>query len=168
MAGFYGGRGFSPDDISRGPLNFLRPEGRLVVRACFEAVWSPLASRPTWFHPRAHSIEDNFRPKMKARGRGPGMRIVQIHGLPRENPISRMTRRSGKNMVVLDKCIGLVTQLSARARPLLFAPVVGVSSTVTNELLLRTRASNPTTLLMHHDPPPRYYGAGRRQLTRSI
>jgi peptidoglycan-N-acetylglucosamine deacetylase len=80
---------------------------------------------------------------------------IGIHGYTHENPIA-MTRE--QEIVVLDKCIELVTQLSGK-RPTGYVAPWWEFSIVTNELLLE-RGIKYDHSLMHNDFRPYYVRVG--------
>ena len=97
--GSYGGED-SPDDISRGLFAGEVGSPRLLK------LFARLGIKTTWFIP-GHSLE-TFPAEMKAVAEAG--HEIGIHGYSHENPIA-MTRE--QEMAVLDKCIDLVTELSA-------------------------------------------------------
>src|SRR5713226_4693792 len=119
--GSYGGED-SPDDISRGL--FAGEVGSPRLLKLFER----FGIKTTWFIP-GHSIE-TFPKEMQAVA--DAGHEIGIHGYSHENPIA-MTRE--QEIVILDKCIDLVTQLSGK-RPTGYVAPWWEFSTVTNELLL--------------------------------
>ena len=80
---------------------------------------------------------------------------IGIHGYTHENPIA-MTRE--QETAVLDKCIGLVEQVSGK-RPTGYVAPWWEFSSVTNELLLE-RGIKYDHSLMHHDFLPYYVRVG--------
>ena len=142
--GSYGGED-SPDDISRGLFAGEVGSSRLLK------LFGRLGIKTTWFIP-GHSIE-TFPAEMKAVAEAG--HEIGIHGYSHENPIA-MTRE--QEMVVLDKCVDLVTQLSGK-RPTGYVAPWWEFSTVTNELLLE-RGIKYDHSLMHHDHQPYYVRVG--------
>jgi peptidoglycan-N-acetylglucosamine deacetylase len=142
--GSYGGED-SPDDISRGL--FAGEVGSPRLLKMFER----LGIKTTWFIP-GHSIE-TFPKQMQAVA--DAGHEIGIHGYSHENPIA-MTRE--QEIVILDKCIDLVTQLSGK-RPTGYVAPWWEFSTVTNELLLE-RGIKYDHSLMHNDFHPYYVRVG--------
>jgi peptidoglycan/xylan/chitin deacetylase (PgdA/CDA1 family) len=142
--GSYGGEN-SPDDISRGL--FAGEVGTPRLLKLFERN----GLKTTWFIP-GHSIETFPRETEMVVAAG---HEVGIHGYTHENPIA-MTRE--QETAVLDKCIGLVEQVSGR-RPTGYVAPWWEFSTVTNELLLE-RGIKYDHSLMHKDFHPYYVRVG--------
>ncbi|WP_158818766.1 polysaccharide deacetylase [Methylocapsa sp. S129] len=142
--GSYGGED-SPDDISRGL--FAGEVGSPRLLKLFER----LGIKTTWFIP-GHSIE-TFPKEMQAVA--DAGHEIGIHGYTHENPIA-MTRE--QEVVILDKCIDLVTKLSGK-RPTGYVAPWWEFSTVTNELLLE-RGIKYDHSLMHNDFHPYYVRVG--------
>src|SRR4051812_45242279 len=149
--GSYGGED-SPDDISRGL--FAGEVGSPRLLRMFER----LGIKTTWFIP-GHSIE-TFPKEMQAVA--DAGHEIGIHGYSHENPIA-MTRE--QEIVILDKCIDLVTKLSGK-RPTGYVAPWWEFSTVTNELLLESGIKYDH-LLMHHDHQPYYELARAKFLART-
>lgn len=136
--GSYGGED-SPDDISRGMFAGEVGSPRLLD------LFDKLGIKTTWFIP-GHSAE-TFPEQMKdvaARGHEIG-----IHGYSHENPIA-MTPEQEE--AVLDKCIGLITEISGQ-RPTGYVAPWWEFSNVTNELLLKKGIKYDHSL-MHDDFTP--------------
>lgn len=136
--GSYGGED-SPDDISRGMFAGEVGSPRLLD------LFDKLGIKTTWFIP-GHSVE-TFPEQMKdvaARGHEIG-----IHGYSHENPIA-MTAEQEE--AVLDKCIGLITEISGK-RPTGYVAPWWEFSNVTNELLLKKGIKYDHSL-MHNDFSP--------------
>ena len=142
--GSYGGED-SPDDISRGLFAGEVGSPRLLK------LFDRLGIKTTWFVP-GHSIE-TFPEQMKAVAAAG--HEIGIHGYSHENPIE-MT--PDQEEAVLDKCIDLVTQLSAR-RPTGYVAPWWEFSTVSNELLLKKGIKYDHSL-MHKDYEPYYVRVG--------
>lgn len=136
--GSYGGED-SPDDISRGM--FAGEVGSPRLLALFEK----LGIKTTWFIP-GHSVE-TFPAQMKAVAAAG--HEIGIHGYSHENPIA-MTPEQEE--AVLDKCIGLITELSGK-RPTGYVAPWWEFSNVTNELLLKKGIKYDHSL-MHNDFSP--------------
>ena len=98
--GSYGGED-SPDDISRGLFAGEVGAPRLLK------LFDRFGIKTTWFIP-GHSIE-TFPSQMQAVA--DAGHEVGIHGYSHENPIAMTPEQEEE---VLDKCIGLVTQLTDR------------------------------------------------------
>ncbi|WP_434286907.1 polysaccharide deacetylase family protein [Celeribacter sp. SCSIO 80788] len=136
--GSYGGED-SPDDISRGM--FAGEVGSIRLLDLFDK----LGVKTTWFIP-GHSVE-TFPEQMKeVAKRG---HEIGIHGYSHENPIA-MTPEQEE--AVLDKCIGLITELSGK-RPTGYVAPWWEFSNVTNELLLKKGIKYDHSL-MHKDFEP--------------
>ncbi|WP_330646960.1 polysaccharide deacetylase [Thioclava sp. FTW29] len=136
--GSYGGED-SPDDISRGLFAGEVGAPRLLD------MFDKFGIKTTWFIP-GHSAE-TFPEQMKdvaARGHEIG-----IHGYSHENPIA-MTPEQEE--AVLDKCIGLITEISGK-RPTGYVAPWWEFSNVTNELLLKKGIKYDHSL-MHNDFTP--------------
>lgn len=136
--GSYGGED-SPDDISRGMFAGEVGSPRLLD------LFDKLGIKTTWSIP-GHSAE-TFPEQMKdvaARGHEIG-----IHGYSHENPIA-MTPEQEE--AVLDKCIGLITEISGQ-RPTGYVAPWWEFSNVTNELLLKKGIKYDHSL-MHDDFTP--------------
>src|SRR6202790_1401162 len=142
--GSYGGED-SPDDISRGL--FAGEVGAPRLLKLFER----MGIKTTWFIP-GHSIE-TFPKEMQAVA--DAGHEIGIHGYSHENPIA-MTRE--QEIVILDKCIDLVTKLSGK-RPTGYVAPWWEFSTITNELLLKKGLKYDHSL-MHHDHQPYYVRVG--------
>ena len=142
--GSYGGEDL-PDDISRGL--FAGEVGSPRLLKMFER----FGIKTTWFIP-GHSIE-TFPKEMQAVA--DAGHEIGIHGYSHENPIA-MTRE--QEIVILDKCIDLVTKLSGK-RPTGYVAPWWEFSTVTNELLLE-RGIKYDHSLMHNDFHPYYVRVG--------
>lgn len=136
--GSYGGED-SPDDISRGLFAGEIGSPRLLK------LFKKYNIKTTWFIP-GHSIE-TFPKEMQAVA--DAGHEIGIHGYSHENPIA-MTRE--QEMAILDKCIGLVEQLSGK-RPTGYVAPWWEFSNVTNELLLE-RGIKYDHSLMHNDFHP--------------
>jgi peptidoglycan/xylan/chitin deacetylase (PgdA/CDA1 family) len=142
--GSYGGED-SPDDISRGLF-----AGEVGTPRLLE-LFRRNDLKTTWFVP-GHSLEtfpEQTRMIVEAGHE------VGIHGYSHENPIA-MTRE--QETAVLDKCIGLVEELSGR-RPTGYVAPWWEFSRVTNELLLE-RGIKYDHSLMHRDFEPYYVRVG--------
>ncbi|TNE64733.1 MAG: polysaccharide deacetylase [Rhodobacteraceae bacterium] len=136
--GSYGGED-SPDDISRGM--FAGEVGSIRLLDLFDK----LGIKTTWFIP-GHSVE-TFPEQMKeVAKRG---HEIGIHGYSHENPIA-MTPEQEE--AVLDKCIGLITELSGK-RPTGYVAPWWEFSPVSNELLLKKGIKYDHSL-MHKDFEP--------------
>lgn len=136
--GSYGGED-SPDDISRGL--FAGEVGSIRLLDLFDK----LGIKTTWFIP-GHSAE-TFPEQMKeVAKRG---HEIGIHGYSHENPIA-MTPEQEE--AVLDKCIGLITELSGK-RPTGYVAPWWEFSPVSNELLLKKGIKYDHSL-MHKDFEP--------------
>ena len=144
--GSYGGED-SPDDISRGLFAGEVGSPRLLK------LFGKYNLRTTWFIP-GHSAE-TFPEQMKAVA--DAGHEIGVHGYSHENPIA-MTREQEE--VILDKCIGLLTQLSGK-RPTGYVAPWWEFSPVTNELLLQ-RGIKYDHSLMHNDFHPYYIRVGDR------
>ncbi len=142
--GSYGGED-SPDDISRGL--FAGEVGSMRLLKLFER----FGIKTTWFIP-GHSIE-TFPEQMQAVAAAG--HEIGIHGYSHENPIE-MTAEQEE--AVLDKCIGLVTQLSGK-RPTGYVAPWWEFSTISNELLLKKGIKYDHSL-MHRDYEPYYVRVG--------
>lgn len=136
--GSYGGED-SPDDISRGLFAGEIGSPRLLK------LFKKYNIKTTWFIP-GHSIE-TFPKEMQAVA--DAGHEIGIHGYSHENPIA-MTRE--QETAILDKCIGLVEQLSGK-RPTGYVAPWWEFSNVTNELLLE-RGIKYDHSLMHNDFHP--------------
>ncbi|MGL1922266.1 MAG: polysaccharide deacetylase [Hyphomicrobiales bacterium] len=136
--GSYGGED-SPDDISRGLFAGEIGSPRLLK------LFKKYNIKTTWFIP-GHSIE-TFPMEMQAVA--DAGHEIGIHGYSHENPIA-MTRE--QETAILDKCIGLVEQLSGK-RPTGYVAPWWEFSNVTNELLLE-RGIKYDHSLMHNDFHP--------------
>ena len=119
--GSYGGEN-SPDDISRGLFAGEVGTPRLLK------LFDRYDLKTTWFIP-GHSIETFPAETEQVVAGG---HEIGIHGYTHENPIA-MTRE--QETAVLDKCIGLVEQVSGK-RPTGYVAPWWEFSNVTNELLL--------------------------------
>jgi len=142
--GSYGGED-SPDDISRGVF-----AGEVGTPRLLE-LFHRHELRTTWFVP-GHSVE-TFPEQTEAivvAGHELG-----IHGYSHENPIA-MTRE--QETEVLDKCIGLLEEVSGR-RPTGYVAPWWEFSRVTNELLLERNIKYDHSL-MHRDFEPYYVRVG--------
>lgn len=142
--GSYGGED-SPDDISRGLF-----AGEVGVPRLLK-LFDRLKVKATFFAP-GHSIE-TFPKQMKeivATGHEVG-----VHGYSHENPIA-MTPEQEE--IVLDRCIGLITDLTGKAPTGYVAPWWEFSP-VTNELLLKKGIKYDHSL-MHRDFEPYYVRVG--------
>ncbi|CUH67501.1 putative polysaccharide deacetylase PdaA precursor [Thalassovita gelatinovora] len=136
--GSYGGED-SPDDISRGM--FAGEVGSMRLLDLFDK----LGITTTWFIP-GHSAE-TFPEQMKeVAKRG---HEIGIHGYSHENPIA-MTAEQEE--AVLDKCIGLISELSGK-RPTGYVAPWWEFSNVTNEMLLKKGIKYDHSL-MHNDFSP--------------
>ncbi|TDE40344.1 polysaccharide deacetylase family protein [Antarcticimicrobium sediminis] len=136
--GSYGGED-SPDDISRGI--FAGEVGSMRLLDLFDK----FGITTTWFVP-GHSAE-TFPEQMKeVAKRG---HEIGIHGYSHENPIA-MTAEQEE--AVLDKCIGLITELSGK-RPTGYVAPWWEFSNVTNEMLLKKGIKYDHSL-MHNDFSP--------------
>ncbi|WP_413203400.1 polysaccharide deacetylase family protein [Rhodospirillum sp. A1_3_36] len=136
--GSYGGED-SPDDISRGLFAGEVGSPRLLN------LFDKLGIKTTWFIP-GHSAE-TFPEQMKeVAKRG---HEIGIHGYSHENPIA-MTPEQEE--AVLDKCIGLITELSGQ-RPTGYVAPWWEFSNVTNEMLLKKGIKYDHSL-MHNDFSP--------------
>jgi peptidoglycan/xylan/chitin deacetylase (PgdA/CDA1 family) len=142
--GSYGGED-SPDDISRGL--FAGEVGAPRLLELFRR-WG---IKTSWFIP-GHSIE-TFPAEMKAVA--DAGHEVGIHGYTHENPIAMTPAQEEE---VLDKCIGLVTQLTGR-RPTGYVAPWWEFSRVSNELLLK-QGNKYDHSLMHKDFQPYYVRVG--------
>ena len=142
--GSYGGQD-SPDDISRGMFSGEVGSPRLLQ------LFDRLGIKTTWFIP-GHSIE-TFPKQMKAVAEAG--HEIGIHGYSHENPIA-MT--PVQEEAVLDKCIGLVQELSGK-RPTGYVAPWWEFSPVTNELLLKKGIKYDHSL-MHTDFTPYYVRVG--------
>ena len=142
--GSYGGEN-SPDDISRGL--FAGEVGTPRLLKLFERY----DLKTTWFIP-GHSIETFPAETEQVVDAG---HEIGIHGYTHENPIA-MTRE--QETAVLDKCIGLVEQVSGK-RPTGYVAPWWEFSNVTNELLLE-RGIKYDHSLMHQDFLPYYVRVG--------
>jgi peptidoglycan/xylan/chitin deacetylase (PgdA/CDA1 family) len=142
--GSYGGED-SPDDISRGLF-----AGEVGTPRLLE-LFRRHDLRTTWFVP-GHSIETFPQQTRMIVDAG---HEVGIHGYSHENPIA-MTRE--QEAAVLDRCIGLVEQVSGR-RPTGYVAPWWEFSRVTNELLLE-RGITYDHSLMHRDFEPYYVRVG--------
>src|SRR5487761_2541523 len=142
--GSYGGED-SPDDISRGL--FAGEIGSPRLLKMFER----FGIKTTWFIP-GHSIE-TFPGQMQAVA--DAGHEVGIHGYSHENPIEMSPEQEEE---VLDKCIGLVTELSGR-RPTGYVAPWWEFSRVSNELLLKKGIKYDHSL-MHNDFQPYYVRVG--------
>jgi peptidoglycan-N-acetylglucosamine deacetylase len=142
--GSYGGED-SPDDISRGLFAGEVGVPRLVK------LFDRLGVKATFFAP-GHSIE-TFPDQIKevvAAGHEIG-----LHGYSHENPIS-MTPEQEE--IILDRCIGLITDVAGKAPTGYVAPWWEFSP-VTNELLLKKGIKYDHSL-MHRDFEPYYIRVG--------
>jgi peptidoglycan-N-acetylglucosamine deacetylase len=137
----------SPDDISRGL--FAGEVGAPRLLKLFER----FGIRTTWFIP-GHSIE-TFPEQMQAVAAAG--HEIGIHGYSHENPIA-MT--PAQEEAVLDKCIGLVTELAGK-RPTGYVAPWWEFSPVSNELLLKKGIKYDHSL-MHRDFEPYYVRVGDR------
>jgi len=137
----------SPDDISRGLFAGEVGAPRLL------RLFDRLDIKTTWFIP-GHSIE-TFPLQMKAVAAAG--HEIGIHGYSHENPIA-MT--PAQEEAVLDKCIGLVTQLAGK-RPTGYVAPWWEFSPVSNELLLKKGIKYDHSL-MHRDFEPYYVRVGDR------
>lgn len=136
--GSYGGED-SPDDISRGMFAGEVGSPRLLD------LFDKLGIKTTWFIP-GHSAE-TFPDQMKDVARRG--HEIGIHGYSHENPIA-MTPEQEE--AVLDKCIGLITEISGQ-RPTGYVAPWWEFSNVTNELLLKKGIKYDHSL-MHDDFTP--------------
>lgn len=136
--GSYGGED-SPDDISRGMFAGEVGSPRLL------ALFDKLGIKTTWFIP-GHSAE-TFPEQMKAVAAAG--HEIGIHGYSHENPIA-MTPEQEE--AVLDKCIGLITELSGK-RPTGYVAPWWEFSNVTNQMLLKKGIKYDHSL-MHDDFTP--------------
>lgn len=136
--GSYGGED-SPDDISRGMFAGEVGSPRLLD------LFDKLGIKTTWFIP-GHSAE-TFPEQMKDVARRG--HEIGIHGYSHENPIA-MTPEQEE--AVLDKCIGLITEISGQ-RPTGYVAPWWEFSNVTNELLLKKGIKYDHSL-MHDDFSP--------------
>ncbi|WP_417272229.1 polysaccharide deacetylase family protein [Celeribacter halophilus] len=136
--GSYGGED-SPDDISRGV--FAGEVGSMRLLDLFDK----LDIKTTWFIP-GHSAETFPEQMAEVAKRG---HEIGIHGYSHENPIA-MTPEQEE--AVLDKCIGLITELSGK-RPTGYVAPWWEFSNVTNELLLKKGIKYDHSL-MHKDFEP--------------
>lgn len=136
--GSYGGED-SPDDISRGMFAGEVGSPRLLD------LFDKLGIKTTWFIP-GHSAE-TFPDQMKDVARRG--HEIGIHGYSHENPIA-MTPEQEE--AVLDKCIGLITEISGQ-RPTGYVAPWWEFSNVTNELLLKKGIKYDHSL-MHDDFSP--------------
>ena len=142
--GSYGGEN-SPDDISRGLFAGEVGTPRLLD------LFARNNLKTTWFIP-GHSIETFPKETEMVVDGG---HEIGIHGYTHENPIA-MTRE--QETAVLDKCIGLVEEVSGK-RPTGYVAPWWEFSTVTNELLLE-RGIKYDHSLMHKDFHPYYVRVG--------
>ena len=142
--GSYGGEN-SPDDISRGLFAGEVGTPRLLK------LFDRYDLKTTWFIP-GHSVETFPAETEQVVAGG---HEIGIHGYTHENPIA-MTRE--QETAVLDKCIGLVEQVSGK-RPTGYVAPWWEFSNVTNELLLE-RGIEYDHSLMHHDFLPYYVRVG--------
>jgi peptidoglycan/xylan/chitin deacetylase (PgdA/CDA1 family) len=142
--GSYGGQD-SPDDISRGLF-----AGEVGTPRLLE-LFRRHELRTTWFVP-GHSIETfpEQTDAIVAAGHEVG-----VHGYSHENPIA-MSRE--QETEVLDKCIGLIEEVTGR-RPTGYVAPWWEFSRVTNELLLE-RGIKYDHSLMHRDFEPYYVRVG--------
>ena len=142
--GSYGGQD-SPDDISRGLF-----AGEVGTPRLLE-LFRRQELRTTWFVP-GHSIETfpEQTDAIVAAGHEVG-----VHGYSHENPIA-MSRE--QETEVLDKCIGLIEEVTGR-RPTGYVAPWWEFSRVTNELLLE-RGIKYDHSLMHRDFEPYYVRVG--------
>jgi peptidoglycan/xylan/chitin deacetylase (PgdA/CDA1 family) len=142
--GSYGGQD-SPDDISRGLF-----AGEVGTPRLLE-LFRRHDLRTTWFVP-GHSIETfpEQTDAIVAAGHEVG-----VHGYSHENPIA-MSRE--QETEVLDKCIGLIEEVTGR-RPTGYVAPWWEFSRVTNELLLE-RGIKYDHSLMHRDFEPYYVRVG--------
>ncbi len=136
--GSYGGED-SPDDISRGM--FAGEVGSMRLLDLFDK----LDIKTTWFIP-GHSVETFPQQMKEVANRG---HEIGIHGYSHENPIA-MTAEQEE--AVLDKCIGLITELSGQ-RPTGYVAPWWEFSNVTNEMLLKKGIKYDHSL-MHNDFSP--------------
>lgn len=108
-------------------------------------LFDKLDIKTSWFIP-GHSVE-TFPVQMKeVANRG---HEIGIHGYSHENPIA-MTAEQEEG--VLDRCIGLITELSGK-RPTGYVAPWWESSNVTNEMLLKKGIKYDHSL-MHNDFSP--------------
>ncbi|WEX07208.1 polysaccharide deacetylase [Chelativorans sp. AA-79] len=142
--GSYGGED-SPDDISRGMFAGEVGSPRLLK------LFDRLGIRTTWFIP-GHSVE-TFPDQMKAVA--DAGHEIGIHGYSHENPIAMTPEQEEE---VLDKAIGLITDLCGR-RPTGYVAPWWEFSNVTNELLLKKGIKYDHSL-MHNDFTPYYVRVG--------
>jgi len=142
--GSYGGED-SPLDISRGMFS-----GEVGVPRLLQLL-DRFGIKATWFIP-GHSIE-TFPEQIKAVAAAG--HEIGVHGYSHENPIA-MTPEQEE--VVLDRCIGLITQLGGK-RPTGYVAPWWEFSPVTSELLLK-KGSKYDHSLMHQDFQPHYVRTG--------
>jgi peptidoglycan/xylan/chitin deacetylase (PgdA/CDA1 family) len=142
--GSYGGED-SSTDISRGIFAGEVGTPRLV------RLFDKWGIKVTWFMP-GHSIE-TFPEQMKMVA--DAGHEIGLHGYSHENP-SAMTPEQEE--AVLDKCIGLITQLSGK-RPRGYVAPWWEFSPITAELLLK-KGIRYDHSLMHHDFQPYYVRVG--------
>jgi len=142
--GSYGGED-SPADISRGLF-----AGEVGVPRLLK-LFDGLGIKTTWFIP-GHSIETFPREVEQVAAEG---HEIGVHGYSHENPIS-MTPEQEE--AVLDRCIGLVTELAGTPPAGYVAPWWEFSP-ITNELLLKKGIKYDHSL-MHHDFQPYYVRVG--------
>jgi peptidoglycan/xylan/chitin deacetylase (PgdA/CDA1 family) len=142
--GSYGGED-SPLDISRGMFS-----GEVGVPRLLQLL-DRFGIKATWFIP-GHSIE-TFPEQIKAVAAAG--HEIGVHGYSHENPIA-MTPEQEE--VVLDRCIGLITQLGGK-RPTGYVAPWWEFSPVTSELLLKKGIKYDHSL-MHQDFQPHYVRTG--------
>jgi peptidoglycan/xylan/chitin deacetylase (PgdA/CDA1 family) len=142
--GSYGGED-SSTDISRGMFAGEVGTPRLVN------LFDKFGIKVTWFMP-GHSIE-TFPQQMKMVA--DAGHEIGLHGYSHENP-SAMT--PDQEEAVLDKCIGLITQLSGK-RPRGYVAPWWEFSPITAELLVK-KGIRYDHSLMHHDFQPYYVRVG--------
>jgi peptidoglycan/xylan/chitin deacetylase (PgdA/CDA1 family) len=142
--GSYGGED-SSTDISRGMFAGEVGTPRLV------RLFDKWGIKVTWFMP-GHSIE-TFPEQMKMVA--DAGHEIGLHGYTHENP-SAMTPEQEE--AVLDKCIGLITELSGK-RPRGYVAPWWEFSPITAELLLK-KGIRYDHSLMHHDFQPYYVRVG--------
>jgi peptidoglycan/xylan/chitin deacetylase (PgdA/CDA1 family) len=142
--GSYGGED-SSTDISRGMFAGEVGTPRLV------RLFDKWGIKVTWYMP-GHSIE-TFPEQMKMVA--DAGHEIGLHGYTHENP-SAMTPEQEE--AVLDKCIGLITELSGK-RPRGYVAPWWEFSPITAELLLK-KGIRYDHSLMHHDFQPYYVRVG--------
>jgi peptidoglycan/xylan/chitin deacetylase (PgdA/CDA1 family) len=142
--GTYGGED-SPADISRGIFGGEVAPGRLLK------LFDRLGIKTSWYIP-GHTIE-TFPDEMKAVAAAG--HEIGLHGYSHENPID-MTPEQEE--AVLDKCIGLVTDLTG-GRPTGYVAPWWEFSPASHGLLMK-KGMKYDHSLMHRDFQPYYLRAG--------